>query len=72
MGLITYKEWTLEDKISAAICYMRYPELSTYLEKVEYLDEHVAEGKEAYKKAKKIYLMLSTVFTDSEIEEMGN
>jgi hypothetical protein len=72
MAIITYENWKAEDKLAAAVCYMRYPKLADYLEAVEYTGQYVEEGKQAYKKAKKIYISLSKVFTDEEIKSLLN
>jgi hypothetical protein len=72
MALRTCKEWNAEDKMSAVICYMHYPSLESYLKGVEYIEEEDREeGKQAYRKAKKLYTALSKVFSDDEIKALA-
>ena len=72
MAIVTHKNWDAQDKIAAALCYMNYPKEKDYLEECDYTDQYLEDGKEAYKKAKKIYFAISKVFTDEEIKELLN
>jgi len=72
MTIVTYENWNAQDKIAAALCYMNYQSQRDYLEACEYVDQHVEDGKKAYKKAKKLYTALSKLFTDEEIKSLLN
>jgi hypothetical protein len=65
----TIESWDGCDKVSAALCYLRYNTLEKYIEALDYSNDLEA-GKASFLKSKKLYKQLHQIFTDKEINDL--